>query len=313
VRGGGGGGGGGGGASYEVTVAAQLMLGGDLLQRACATRYTATDVKRVAHTLAGALVALDEIGVDHVDLAPWTLLYEAPSSAALDRGLVITNAGFGAPKAPRGMETPLHSAFDAPEVHAGGSRDAAAAMWTLGRLMQLLLCGDLDPIGGGGGRDGEGGGGGGGGEGGGGGSGDAETGAERVARVSEEARILLDALTKHAPAARPRAKDLLSLPWIVAASAGGGGRTREEDEEEEGGEREGPPAEAEAATSTVADGGEGSVGAAVANATDKGDAGAGATVPPLLEAQERLNSWYDNFLFEGMTARLAEMSAPHGG
>ena len=30
--------------------------------------------------------------------------------------------------------------------------------------------------------------------------------------------------------------------------------------------------------------------------------------PPLTEANERLNQWYDDFLFESMSGRLAEMA-----
>ena len=31
--------------------------------------------------------------------------------------------------------------------------------------------------------------------------------------------------------------------------------------------------------------------------------------PPLMEAHGCLNKWYDDYLFEGLTARLAEMAS----
>ena len=51
-------------------------------------------------------------------------------------------------------------------------------------------------------------------------------------------------------------------------------------------------------------------GRAPASAREQGDA---TEVPPehlvpLTSAHERLNRWYDDYLFEGMTQRLAEMA-----
>ena len=121
-------GGGGGGmmaaavAAFEVSVASQLMSGGDLLQRATASRYTEDHVRRVGAALADALAVLDDAGVTSVDLAPWSLMYEVPAASPIYAGLVITNAGYGAPPDGRGAAVPMRAAFDAPEV-----QDASAA------------------------------------------------------------------------------------------------------------------------------------------------------------------------------------------
>ena len=281
--------------SYEITVASQLMHGGDVLQKACTCRYDEEGVREVARIVCRALLALDDAGVRSVDVAPWTLMYELPSSDRwLHRGLRITNAGFGAPPLARGAEAPLRQAFEPPEVlRAGAPRDLTAAMYTLGRLLQLLLFGSLEGLGSAeAGEDakaaadkdvGRGGGGGG-------GTGDGDD-------VSAEARAVIESLTRISPIARPKPDQLLQQAWLARGAAGSD-------------------------ITGVTAGGEGS--AAAAGGSGGGDDPSSSppskaepnldkllgepSASPLLEANEKLNRWYDEFLFEGMTARLAEMA-----
>lgn len=268
---------------YEVSTAAQLLHGGDLMQRACAVRYTESHVRQLAAALGRGLMALHAAGVEQVDVAPWTLLYATPASAPLHEGIVLTNIGPSAARGPRGAEAPLRAAFDAPEVATGGGvRDQAAAVWALGRLVQLLLTGTLDAPPsqpeeaggrqGGGGSQREGGG------------GAQAPGGGGGPTLSAAARSFVDALTQPAAIARPRAEDFLQLPWLVEGAG------------------DGSDAVAGEAAAAGRVGQPNAKGGASARASD------GAGVRPLADAHERLNRWYDEFLFEGMTTRLAEMA-----
>ena len=231
---------------YEVSVATELMVGGDLLQRAILFKYTEHDVRLVSRGLLDAVLALHTAGVQHIDLSPWSLLYSASpqggTQARLHEGLVITNAGSGAPGGPRDG-TPIRAAFDPPELFATppGRRDACAAVWALGKLMRLLLCGTLEcgvPI------DAQ----------------DAEVllsdrpSARNDVPLPPPAVVAMEALCAPSPSERPAAADALTLEWIAAEPTADGGAH-------------------------------------------------------LLEAQAALNRWYDAFLFEGMTARLTQMTA----
>ena len=228
-------------ASSQVSVATQLLLGGDLLQRACRLKYTAGHVHQVAATLVDGILALQAIGVCHIDLAPWTLLYATPQNAPLATGLAISNAGFGAPLARRSATTPLRAAFEPPELEAAdGLREGPGAVWALGRVLRLLLSGAVPaaPETGGGtdgvpaqpadaqGRHSQGG---------------QPTDGSSVASASTvdaaaaaalssarmsaaippEAVVMLDDLCRALPEERPRAEDVMSLPWFasVASSA----------------------------------------------------------------------------------------------
>jgi len=159
-------------STVEVSVATEMMLGGDLLQRACVAKYTAGHVCALARQLVSAVSALQAAGVTRVDLAPWSLLYRTPPKGPLAAGLVITNAGFGVPPGARNATLSLRAAFDPPEISArrfqlgdcsslraafdppelhGTStsappavRSAASAVWQLGTLMRLLLTGMME-------------------------------------------------------------------------------------------------------------------------------------------------------------------------
>ena len=236
----------------EVSIATELMLGGDLLQRACVSRYSEHHVRSLARHLLSAVGVLAASGVEAIDLAPWSLLYSAPSaSAPLDKGLVITNAGFGAPRAVRSTATPLRAAFDPPEAAStpGASRGVAAAVWTLGRLLRLLLTGTVER----------------------GDALDAALSAPPAARedvaISPEAAVMLEALCASAPDERPSLSQIHELEWMAAR----------------------PPAKPP-----------GGLPAKAAAAAKAEEEAAKAEDPPLAEAQEALNRWYDAFLFEAV-------------
>ena len=138
-------------STVEVSVATEIMLGGDLLQRACVVKYTAGHVCALTRQLVSAVSALQAAGVTRVDLAPWSLLYRTPSKGPLAAGLVITNAGFGVPPGARNATSSLRAAFDPPELHGtstsappGAARSAASAVWQLGTLLRLLLTGMME-------------------------------------------------------------------------------------------------------------------------------------------------------------------------
>jgi hypothetical protein len=137
-------------STVEVSVATEMMLGGDLLQRACVAKYTAGHVCALARQLVSAVSALQAAGVTRVDLAPWSLLYRTPPKGPLAAGLVITNAGFGVPPGARNATSSLRAAFDPPELHGTSTsappavRSAASAVWQLGTLMRLLLTGMME-------------------------------------------------------------------------------------------------------------------------------------------------------------------------
>ena len=292
--------------AYEVSVAAQLMHGGDLLQRACASRYTEHDVRMVAVTIAEAFIALEAASVRRIDIAPWSLLYELPASGSLHEGLVITNAAFGAPLEARARALPLRSAFDAPEVQSGAKqRELPAAMYTLGKVIELLLLGDTREDSQSGDKrsarsasDG--------GDGGGGGAGEVE-------HISAEARVLIEALCRPAPIARPRPRDLLHLPWIArqrsgSGDGGGGGAPEAAAPPPDNAPSAAPSAGAVPANNLkkLYSGDSGAAGSARASTEGAAAPATDASrVPSLTGAHERLNRWYDEFLFEGMTVRLA--------
>jgi hypothetical protein len=195
-------------------------------------------------------------------------------------------------------------------------------MYTMGRLVQLLVSGDT--------RDGRG------------GqptghSGGAETESHAEEGSTEQvacapAYALVDALCRPSPLARPFADGVLHMEWFTAE-----GRD-DESEAADGAPADGaaaePPSAAPASTApadaqpaTTAStkqppnirklyGGE-AAGATRepsarggAAATEDGGTrdGSGGGDPALVEAHEKLNRWYDEFLFEGMTAKLAEMA-----
>ena len=89
------------------------------------------------------------------------------------------------------------------------------------------------------------------------------------AQMSPEAVVLIETLCRSTPEARPRAEDVMTLPWFSSAASSVNAPARP------------------AATRS------------------KGE----ADEEYLTEAQETLNHWYDEFLFEGMSARLEQMSA----
>ena len=91
--------------------------------------------------------------------------------------------------------------------------------------------------------------------------------------------------TRISSASRPRPAQLLELPWV----------TRRAD---------GAAAAAAAAATASAAAAASTEGAAAAVS----GGGAAPFYSPLVEAHEKLNVWYDEFLFEGMTSRLAEMA-----
>eukprot|EP00908_Phaeocystis_cordata_P013507 Transcript_24568.p3 GENE.Transcript_24568~~Transcript_24568.p3 ORF type:complete len:268 (+),score=102.58 Transcript_24568:1695-2498(+) len=188
-------------AGCGVSVAAEPLEGGSLLQRACGALYTERHVRLLAATLGRALATLKQADVSHVDLTPWSLLYAAPAAlhaerGALHAGLTLTNVGLGA-RARRARRRAGCAAFDAPEVRRGGAPpDARAALWTLGCVLHLLLTGaPYEP--------------------------DAGVDSLRShalwAHVSADARAVVASLVRPDPAARLGLDDLLSLPWVESA------------------------------------------------------------------------------------------------
>ena len=288
-------------AAYEVCVAAQLMHGGDLLQRACARRYAERDVRRLAVCVCEALSVLDYAQIRHVDVAPWSLLYATPAAGKLADGLVVTNAAFAAPAEARGRDAPIRAAFDAPEVHAGRPREMPAAMYTLGRVLELLLYGDSRAEHRPSAPDG------------------ADTGTPADGAVSDEGAAIIESLCHPSPQARPRPIDALRYKWLSGVRQAGD-ETMDAPTDGMSAEDGTAAAEAPAAAGETGEeapppnvrklyGGSGEA-AQAASAREQGDA---TEVPPehlvpLTSAHERLNRWYDDYLFEGMTQRLAEMA-----
>ena len=111
----------------------------------------------------------------------------------------------------------------------------------------------------------------------GGGSGDGEAG-EGDDALSAEVSGVLAALVTPKAATRPRPQDMLAQPWLTKYVDGGAKAA----------------ADGEAASGSDKGGG---------SASSRGGPG-----QPLSRAHERLNKWYDEFIFEGMTSRLAEMA-----
>lgn len=93
---------------------------------------------------------LAAMGIEWVDLSPWSLLYSEPPTATegrglLCRGLTITNVCFGChPRSGQQMGSPLGAVFEAPELcgERQGRRSIASAMYTLGYVLHLLLTGE---------------------------------------------------------------------------------------------------------------------------------------------------------------------------
>ena len=96
--------------------------------------------------------------------------------------------------------------------------------------------------------------------------------------VSSEAQDLIESLTRISPIARTKAEQVLQHTWVCGGDEGRG--------EGDAGTLPAGQAWGTAAVSEDAEG-----------------------VPaPLTGAHARLNRWYDEFLFQSMTARLAEMA-----
>ena len=306
-------------AAYEVCVAAQLMHGGDVLQRACARRYCEHDVRLLAIRVCEGLSAVDYAQIRHVDVAPWSLLYEVPAAKKLHEGLVLTNIAFAAPPDARAVDAPLRAAFDAPEVQAGAPREMATAMYTLGKVLELLLFGDARSEHTSAAREAANGGG-------------ASGGDEGEVAISKDAISAIEILCQPNAQARPRPHDALQLAWLHPQRGGAGGDAGDASDAP----REDPaPADAPAAAEvgvvagasappnisklygSSAAGGEAAAGgaarpAAAAHSSAENAEGAQPAdleqTAPLVGAHERLNRWYDDYLFEGMTHRLAKMA-----
>ena len=272
-------------AAHEVAVSADLLLGGDLLQRATEQVYCEAHVRTLALTLVRAVETLREAGVLRVDLAPWTLLYPSSTSwqverGGMHRGLTLTNACLGchhrAPTAhhERHRRAPSRAAFDAPEVrHGQQPRSATSAMYTLGCLLHLFFVGEMpDEVD------------------------DASEAHPLWAHISADARALVAGLLRRDPASRLRPAELLEFGWLTSD--------------------EPPSPSADAAADADAGGAAAAVLSPAAHLLGGGggspvaDASAGGVAAErrlLVEAHEALNEWYDGFLFEDAAERLAWM------
>ena len=261
------------GSGHEVTVAAELLTGGSLLQRACASKYTVQHVRQVAVVLATALKQLASRGIESVDLAPWSLLYpstsgpdaataatasSATASAAagdtlpLHEGLTITNVCLGCHSRHKcAFAAPHLTSFEAPELRQGGSRSIASAMCTLGFVLHLLLAGTLrhEPAASSA-SEGTGGG----------GSPSKKAPPKGLEHISVDAELAIAGLTRADPSARLSPAAFLRCAWIV----------------------------------------DGDAAAAAAKLGGRVD-------PPLLQAHEKLNAWYDAYLHDTLSARLELM------
>ena len=266
------------GNGHEVTVAAELLSGGNLLQRACAAKYTVQHVRQIAVVLATALKQLAARGIESVDLSPWSLLYPpspgpaastsaAASSATVSGGtaaatpplhenLSITNVCLGCHSRHKcAFASPHLTTFEAPELRDGANRTIASAMCTLGYVLHLLLAGSPrhDPTGGGASA-------GAGGAGSGGGSPSKKAPPKGLEHISVDAELAIAGLTRADPSARFSPAAFLRCAWLV----------------------------------------EGDAAAAAAKLGGRVEA-------PLSRAHDELNAWYDAYLHDTLSARLELM------